>query len=71
MGNGESVNVVVFGEHALRGRVEVVNDRNTTIHFGVFGGWSVKSLEVGLAGAKMVGLLKSPDRCSRFSPASA
>jgi hypothetical protein len=41
MGNGESVNVVVFGEHALRGRVEVVNDRNTTIHFGAFGGWSV------------------------------
>ena len=40
MGNGESVNVVVFGEHALRGRVEVVNDRNTTIYFGAFG-WVV------------------------------
>jgi hypothetical protein len=41
MGNGESVNVVVFGEHTLRGRVATVNDRTTTIVFGVFGGWSV------------------------------
>jgi hypothetical protein len=38
MANGESVVAVAFGNHALRGTVETVNDGTTTIVFGAFDG---------------------------------
>jgi hypothetical protein len=41
MGEDESVNVVIFGEHLLRGTVKTVDDRSTTIGFGTLDGWSV------------------------------
>ena len=41
MTRDESVNVVIFGEHALRGTVKMVDDCSTTIGFWILGGWSV------------------------------
>jgi hypothetical protein len=41
MRQNESVDVLIFGEHSLRGTVKMVDSRHTTIGFGTLDGWSV------------------------------